>query len=42
MLEVELQDQTAEAEWTLNGKPIETSDRSVELYLKIMLKILCF
>jgi len=27
VLEVELQDQTAETEWTLNGKPIETSDR---------------
>lgn len=27
ILEVELQDQTATADWTFNGKPIETNDR---------------
>ena len=27
VLEVELQDQTASAEWTLNGEPVVTSDR---------------
>lgn len=27
VLDIELQDQTAPAEWTFNGKPIEPSDR---------------
>ncbi len=29
VLEVELQDQTASAEWTLNGEPIKTDERCV-------------
>jgi len=29
VLEIELQDQTAAAEWTLNGEPIKTSERCV-------------